>query len=325
VFFPGLDQAPEESSLLFYDLETTGLSGGAGTTAFLAGVGELVPGAFKLTQIFLADYPGEPEFLARLQELLPSSRIWVSYNGRAFDTNLLKTRFLLNGLPFSPGPQLDLLYPARRLFKSLLPDCSLTTLERRVLRKPRGRDIPGAFIPARYFYYLSSGRAEELSDVFTHHCRDILSLAELYGHIPALLADPSSGVLSGEYDPLGAAGWLMGHRNHPRLFALGLEHLRQAYLRQVPGAGLKLARFYARRAEGDRAFRIWQELFQQGRDYASGLALAKDLEHRQKDDSAALGVTEELLSLFGGTRGLPELLKRQARLKARLSRPGPPG
>ncbi|MDR0388096.1 MAG: ribonuclease H-like domain-containing protein, partial [Treponema sp.] len=51
--------------LLFFDLETTGLSSGAGTVAFLAAFGRMVPGNpnLEVTQYLLLDYPGEDDFL----------------------------------------------------------------------------------------------------------------------------------------------------------------------------------------------------------------------------------------------------------------------
>ncbi|MDT8299641.1 MAG: ribonuclease H-like domain-containing protein, partial [Spirochaetaceae bacterium] len=105
--------------LVFYDLETTGLSGGAGNIAFLIGIGRQSEGEFVVTQIFLADYPGEPAMLERYRDLSGSSSVQISYNGRSFDSQVLKTRFLLNRMPPVYSPQVDLLYPSRRMWSSL--------------------------------------------------------------------------------------------------------------------------------------------------------------------------------------------------------------
>ncbi|MBL8968594.1 MAG: hypothetical protein JNG85_16435, partial [Spirochaetaceae bacterium] len=58
------------TNLRFFDLETTGLSGGSGTVAFLAAVGRVKDGSFSVVQFFLEDYPGEPVWLAALLEEL---------------------------------------------------------------------------------------------------------------------------------------------------------------------------------------------------------------------------------------------------------------
>ncbi len=53
--FPG-------NPLVFFDLETTGLSHGAGTVAFMAGIARFNEKGLLIHQILLADYPGEAAF-----------------------------------------------------------------------------------------------------------------------------------------------------------------------------------------------------------------------------------------------------------------------
>ena len=122
---------------LFFDTETTGLSGGAGNTAFLIGLGRVQGDEFLTIQYFLRDYPGEPLLLNLLKKELQKGKLFISYNGKTFDSHLLQTRFLMNRIPFQFGPQLDLLYPVRRLYKRTLPDCRLGTTETFLLNKPR--------------------------------------------------------------------------------------------------------------------------------------------------------------------------------------------
>ena len=94
-----LPAGTRSDELVFYDLETTGLSGGAGNTAFLIGLGWQRRGDYLLTQLFLADYPGETEMLKRFARLTEAHRHHLSYNGLSFDSQVLNTRFLLNRLP----------------------------------------------------------------------------------------------------------------------------------------------------------------------------------------------------------------------------------
>lgn len=101
--------------LIFIDTETTGLVGGAGTIAFMVGVGAFVEDTFQLRQYFLRDPGEERGMLHALQGDIEVAAGFVSYNGRAFDLPLLEMRYML-GLrrhwSLSSWPQLDLLHPA---------------------------------------------------------------------------------------------------------------------------------------------------------------------------------------------------------------------
>src|SRR5690606_33346668 len=83
---------------VFVDLETTGLSRGAGTYAFLIGVGRFAEGRFRLRQFFLRDFHEEPAVMAALAAELETARALVTFNGRSFDWPLLETRAAMNRL-----------------------------------------------------------------------------------------------------------------------------------------------------------------------------------------------------------------------------------
>ena len=55
----------------------------------------------------------------------------VTFNGKMFDVPLLDARFRLNRarFPLAGAPHLDLLHPARRLWKARLESCRLQSLE----------------------------------------------------------------------------------------------------------------------------------------------------------------------------------------------------
>jgi uncharacterized protein YprB with RNaseH-like and TPR domain len=53
---------------IFLDLETTGLSGGAGTVAFLVGCGWFDLGAFQVRQFLLTSYAAERALLAAVAD-----------------------------------------------------------------------------------------------------------------------------------------------------------------------------------------------------------------------------------------------------------------
>lgn len=174
-----LDKCSGSAELLFLDTETTGL-GGAGTHVFLVGTARLVGAGLLLTQYFL---PGPGQEAALLYELrrrwLPSAWL-VTYNGKAFDWPLLSDRFVMNAqVPPAIAGHLDLLYWSRRFFGRCLENCSLTSLEQRVLETFRSGDIPGHLIPAAYFEYLRHKDVHALQPVFQHNLHDILSLVAL--------------------------------------------------------------------------------------------------------------------------------------------------
>ena len=187
--------APARVPFVFFDLETTGLSGGAGTYAFLVGCGWFdESGAFVTRQHLLVRPSDErPMLQAVAQELAPAGAL-VSFNGRSFDAPLLETRFLYHRLPWVAGriPHVDVLHPARRFWRSeALPGeaspCSLGALERQVLGAGRLNDVPGFEAPARYFQFVRSGDARPLGGILEHNRLDLLSLAGLTVHLLRLV------------------------------------------------------------------------------------------------------------------------------------------
>ncbi|GHT64241.1 hypothetical protein FACS1894110_03520 [Spirochaetia bacterium] len=180
--------------LLFFDLETTGLSGGAGTVAFLAAFGRFVPAGLQIDQYLLLDYPGEGDFLeAALAEFSPP-RLIVSYNGKSFDSQILKTRCLMNGMMPPVYAHADLLHPARRLWKRVLPDCSQATIETEILGLDRTGDVPGALAPEIWFNFLKNNDFAPLLEICDHNLRDIRGLAAIFISLCHIAADPLSAI-----------------------------------------------------------------------------------------------------------------------------------
>jgi hypothetical protein len=83
------------------------------------------------------------------EERLGRFRVFCTYNGKAFDLPLLRTRAVFNRRPAAlwDRPNLDLLHMARRLWRGALPEVSLGMVERNILGHGRARDIEGALIP----------------------------------------------------------------------------------------------------------------------------------------------------------------------------------
>ncbi|TET48948.1 MAG: hypothetical protein E3J64_10305 [Anaerolineales bacterium] len=188
----------------FLDTETTGLSGGTGTMAFVVGIGFFRRESFVLHQYFLRDPGDEPAMIEALAEELAEFEVIVSFNGRAFDVPILETRFILARRPpaTSNALHLDLLHPARRLWRYRLHSCALGVLEQEVLGVEREQaDVPGGLIPWLYRDYLRTGDAREMKRVIYHNAIDILSLVTLTARLGRVLTDPwaEPSLSAGEY------------------------------------------------------------------------------------------------------------------------------
>jgi len=183
---------PQIGDFLFFDLETTGLSGGAGTVAFLAAFGRPVKGKkICLTQYLLLDYPGEDDFLENvISELTSKNSIIVSYNGKCFDSQIIKTRCLMNRKDIPKYRHLDLLFPARRLWKSIIQSCSQASVETNILGIDRTDDIPGALAPEIWFEFLKTGGTEKLLGICDHNSADIAGLSSILSAVISIAIDP---------------------------------------------------------------------------------------------------------------------------------------
>jgi uncharacterized protein YprB with RNaseH-like and TPR domain len=194
----------------YFDTETTGLSTGAGTVIFLAGVARVSGSRVHVRQYLLPDYPYEPPLLRAVAADLATSARIVTYNGRTFDLPMLAARLTVHGLfreaASLPAVHDDLLPDARRLFRRPLGGARLADVEAGVLGIRRGSDCPGSEVPARYFGYLSGGSPDILADVLDHNFQDVVSLA----------------LLEAEMSRLRAGGWRHAPVLDPRGMALEL-------------------------------------------------------------------------------------------------------
>src|SRR5229473_4999578 len=124
---------------LFLDTETTGLAGGTGTYAFLVGLAWWDAGGLQVEQFFMRDFSEEHSLLHELSGRLAERPVLVTFNGRSFDWPLLESRFTMTRSIAVPklAAHLDLLHPARALWKLRLGSVRLVELERHVLDAPR--------------------------------------------------------------------------------------------------------------------------------------------------------------------------------------------
>ncbi|MEI6243645.1 MAG: ribonuclease H-like domain-containing protein [Acidobacteriota bacterium] len=328
--------APDWSSKpVFFDTETTGLSGGAGTIAFLAGLGWFEEGGFRVRQWLLTSQAGERLLLKELGSAVDAASLLVSYNGRSFDVPLMDMRWAYHRQPspFDDMPHFDMLPSARKLWKGRenLSDpggessCSLSTLERDVLGFHRVGDVPGFEIPARYFQFLRTGDHRLLQGVLDHHRHDIVSLAVLMSYALRLAQDgPDRCRDDNEVVALGRIYERAG------LAERALEAFDRASLssdRYVRAQAFsRLGLLHRRDSRHDEAARAWRGVIEAAGGRRSLFALEREAtqalaihhEHRANDLDAAKKYAETMKSLSSG-RAAADVSHRLARLERKLS------
>jgi len=167
----GLEQA------VFLDLETCGLSSSA---VFLAGTMHWNGEDFVLRQYFARHYGEEGPLLRALGESLAGFGHLVTFNGKTFDVPFLQARAVVHRVHLSLPPRhLDLLHAARRRWREELADCRLQTIERRVCRRHRVGDVPGAEIPGLYHDFVKHGDPYRLVPVFHHNLLDVITMSDI--------------------------------------------------------------------------------------------------------------------------------------------------
>ncbi|MCA9969752.1 MAG: ribonuclease H-like domain-containing protein [Anaerolineales bacterium] len=308
---------------LFLDTETTGLAG-AGVLAFMVGVAFFDAQSVVVRQFFLRDHGDEAAMLTLLDELLAARPALVTFNGRSFDLPLLDGRYLMNRMPgdLLERPHLDLLLPARRLWRLRLGSCALSSLEQTLLDVTRTHeDVPGWAIPGLYQAYLRSGDARELLRVFYHNQIDMLSMVTLATRMLRLLGQQEAEAHPVDLVSLGRwqsdLGMLAEAEQALRLAAaadLPLDVYRQA----LTWLGLLLKR----QARRDEALPIWQQLAATSYDSIDAhVELAMHHEWQTQDLAAARRWTEAALTLVAGWPSAqaeavrPALLHRLQRLQ----------
>ena len=336
----GFGAAGAPSHLLFVDLETTGIAGGAGTYAFLVGCAWFAGGTFRIRQFFLSSFAAERAVLEAVGDVAATAGTVVTYNGKSFDLPLIETRFALHRLstPFADMPHVDMLHPARRMWRTRdtsvrhvqkdVPytpyTCRLSTLEQQLCGYVREGDVAGFEIPARYFHYVHAGDARPLATVFEHNRLDLLSLALVTARAAQLLDEGAAGARTAR-EALG-----MG-----RLFERGgmMSEAKSCFARatEIEDGDEDL------RAEALRAYAIVSRRLRQYDDAAAawrrvlGLpvcpqpivreaseALAVHLEHRRRDLISARDFTVRLLGVGDSVTRRQAAEYRLARLDRKL-------
>ena len=341
--------APARPPFVFFDLETTGLSGGAGTQAFLVGCATFdEDGSFAVRQFVLTSAVDEKRLLAAVQGALGGAGALVSFNGKSFDAPVLETRYLFHRLAWDGArlPHVDVLHPARRFWGAgsrgaglhSESDCSLVSLERHIVGARRVGDVPGIEIPARYFHFVRTGDARPLAPVFEHNRLDLLTLAALASRLLHLARmGPAEAASAREALALGHVFARAGMERQARdAFERSLALCaspRGAYDAVRIEALRALALAWRRARQFDLAAERWNDVLQVhgcppavAREATEALAIHH--EHRLRDLASArtfaLRGLDEALAPVSAASWTRAVRHRLARIDRKLSVSAPP-
>ncbi|MGI6359262.1 MAG: ribonuclease H-like domain-containing protein [Bacillota bacterium] len=308
----------------FIDTETTGLSTGTGTYVILLGIGTIFEGSLRVRQYFLPEPAAEDAFWQQVLPELQPFPVLCTFNGKSYDLPLINTRLTLMRLPpLAPQAHLDLLYPARRLWRRILPSCALQSLEQHRLHSQREDDLPGALIPSIYYDYLKTGDRKLLQGIFLHNRRDVFSLMELALQMAVNCAQPQAHFGRAEEFFGLAEAHLRNGQTGAALDMIGLglarpgdQRLKRQYLQ-------RLAKLHTRLGEYEQAEAAWSELAAlEPLSPTAQVELAKLYEHRQRNLSAALRAARQALAICRRreSMGIPAPAAERAALAKRLQR-----
>jgi hypothetical protein len=323
-----VDELCDFSQWLFLDTETTGLAGGTGTYAFLVGLAWWEEDSFLVEQYFMRDHSEEPSLLLEVLQRLRQRRVLVTFNGKSFDWPLLQTRYRMTRIGAIPEPvaHLDLLHPARQIWRLGLRSVALAELERHILEMDRGQDIPSETIPQKYFDFLRGGPPAAIAEVFRHNRMDLCGLAALAVHMTRIVADPEkSDCDAGELFGISRLVARRGEKSLAgRIYQRALERGLPKAAEQA--ARRELALLAKRSRDFERANALWEKLLD---DSAEGLKayahLAVYYEHHACLPQRAATLSREALvrvqeAFRSGRLPLHQYLRWHASFEHRMAR-----
>jgi uncharacterized protein len=297
-----LPETPEDitdpDQWIFLDTETTGLSGGSGTYAFLVGVAWWESGGLEIEQFFMREYREERALLLALRERIAEHPVLVTFNGKSFDWPLLETRYRMSRKVSLPTPRahLDFLHPARNLWRLRLGSVRLSELERYVLGWDRGADLLSGLIPQLYFDYLRGGPPERLVPVLNHNQMDLRGLAALSTRILSLLSDAENLGQDG-LELFGVSRICEKRGEHTRarnLYEKSIASILPTETDRV--ARRSLARIAKRQGDFDLACELWKDALGNSRHgYEAYEQLAIYYEHKARDPEQARQIVRQAL------------------------------
>jgi hypothetical protein len=240
-----------------------------------------LPASTLVVEQLLLRSPGEEApMLERFTERMGRASMLVSFNGKAFDLPLLRTRFAMARREVPPEPpHLDLLHVARRIHKARGCPCKLKAIEDHVLGFVREDDVPSSEVSAYYLHFLRTGDTRALLGVVDHNAWDVVSMASLVG----VYGEPLETTALSPVDLVGVGRTLFRAGERER----GMAAVERAVSGGAGDAGL-LARAEMAKRTGDRGRALRDLEAMVTRDARVVLELSKLYEHHVKDPARAL-------------------------------------
>lgn len=310
----------KREEICFLDTETTGLSHGAGTVAFLVGIGFFEEDAFVVRQYLMRDYDEEGFVLSRTGRDMQRSKALCTFNGASFDIPLLDVRFTMQRMrgEMPDRPHIDLLPASRRVWKLRLKKCNLGCLEAAVLGVERVDDLPGALVPERYFSFLKTKDFSLLEDILEHNEQDIVSLAHILHKLLSLHETPLAARDSEDLFSLGRIYEKRGRAEGARMCYRAADSGKISAL-----ARERMAETFRKEGNFDEAARVYERMITSHQGGIRPLiAMAKIYEHRKRDIPKAIEYTRKaiILAAENESADMASLQKRYQRLMMKARR-----
>jgi hypothetical protein len=288
----------------------------------------------------MRDFSEEHSVLLELAARIAERPVLVTFNGKTFDWPLVESRYVMTRCIRVPelGAHLDLLHPARAVWKLRLGSVRLVELERHVLDAvrlgwDRQDDVPSSMIPQFYFDYLRGRSPLPLAGVVRHNAMDLRGLAALFGKLNSLL-DCQHGEDTEALDLFGLSRYLQrrGERGKAESTCVAARD-RGLPLPFDAQARRDLAQMAKRRGAHAAAALMWEELLEDAEcRFTACEQLAVYHERQTKNfkkalEYALLGLQALTDKKVGSIYGAPSaaeirladgLSKRAARLEARI-------
>ena len=263
---------------VFFDLETTGLAGGAGTFAFLIGFAYWNDERIITEQFFLPDFGREYELFNQIQEWLSEFEYIVSFNGKSYDMPLLSNRFVLNRLNpgFKQAKHVDLIHMCRRVWKNSMSSCTLKSIEQHLLNIHRSNDIPGEFIPQAYFDFINTGVIHDIVRMIDHNLQDIISMPLILDRLHYIHEQPDKLKLdNAAIASLAKIAFEINDKEYFRIHEKGDVTDKFKFWQSL---------FYKKNNRLNEAYILWQQLMNKPEYCFFAIEeSAKYLEHSKKD------------------------------------------
>ena len=201
---------------------------------------------------------------------------------------------------------MDLLHPARAVWRLRLGSVRLMELEEHVLDAKRlgwdrADDVPSNMIPQFYFDYLRGRSVAPLAGVVRHNRNDLRGLAALFGKLNAMLSCEQHVDHADGLDLFGLSRYLdrRGERRRAEI-ACAAARDRGLPIGLDAVARWELAKMAKRRGEHEMAAEIWEELLGDADWRAAACEeLATFHGRRRKDVPAALRYARQAMFALG--------------------------